>query len=96
MNRHEVRVMTMRRSAKAAPPALDMFWACCEARAPLYAIGALCKEYGQHFKMKPNEIPIIRLDVKSYQHSNRSCGRISAIPRGYRLGRQGGIRPRRR
>jgi hypothetical protein len=40
------------------------------------AIGALCKEYGQHIKMKPNEIPIIRLDVKSYQHSNRSYGRI--------------------
>jgi hypothetical protein len=40
------------------------------------AIGALCKEYGKHIKTKPNEIPIIRLDVKSYQHSNRSYGRI--------------------
>jgi hypothetical protein len=33
--------MTMRRSAKAAPTALDMFWACCEARAHLYAVGEL-------------------------------------------------------
>jgi hypothetical protein len=28
--------MTMRRNAKATPTALDMFWACCEARAHLY------------------------------------------------------------
>jgi hypothetical protein len=42
MNRHEGRrVMTRRRSAKAAPTALDMFWACCEARAHLYAVGEL-------------------------------------------------------
>jgi hypothetical protein len=33
--------MTMRRSPKAAPTALDMFWACCEACAHLYAIGEL-------------------------------------------------------
>jgi hypothetical protein len=33
--------MAMRRSAKAAPTALDMFWACCEARAHLYAVGEL-------------------------------------------------------
>jgi hypothetical protein len=42
MNRHEGRrVMTMRRRAKAAPTAFDMFWACCEARAYLYAVGEL-------------------------------------------------------
>jgi hypothetical protein len=42
MNRHEGgRVMAMRRSAKAAPTALDMFWACCEARAHLYAVSEL-------------------------------------------------------
>jgi hypothetical protein len=33
--------MTMRRRAKAAPTALDMFWARCEARAHLYAVGEL-------------------------------------------------------
>jgi hypothetical protein len=33
--------MTTRRIAKAAPTALDMFWACCEARAHLYAVGEL-------------------------------------------------------
>jgi hypothetical protein len=42
LNRHEGgRVMAMRRSAKAAPTALDMFWARCEARARLYAVGEL-------------------------------------------------------
>jgi hypothetical protein len=32
--------MTMRRSAKT-PTALDVFWARCEARAHLYAVGEL-------------------------------------------------------
>ena len=31
----------MQRSAKAAPTTLDKFWACCEARAHLYAVGEL-------------------------------------------------------
>jgi hypothetical protein len=33
--------MAMRRSAKTAPTALDMFWARYEARAHLYAAGEL-------------------------------------------------------
>jgi hypothetical protein len=42
MNRHEGgRVVAMRRGAKAAPTALDMFWPCCEGRAHLYAVGEL-------------------------------------------------------
>jgi hypothetical protein len=39
MNRHEGRrVRAVQRSAKAAPTTLDKFWACCEARAHLYAV----------------------------------------------------------
>jgi hypothetical protein len=42
MNRHEGRrVRAMQRSAKAGPTTLDMFWACCEARAHLFAVGEL-------------------------------------------------------
>jgi hypothetical protein len=42
MNRHEgAGHERLRRSAKVAPAALDMFWACCEARAHLYAVGEL-------------------------------------------------------
>jgi hypothetical protein len=42
MNRHEgAGHERLRRSAKAAPTALDMFWACCEARQHLYAVGEL-------------------------------------------------------
>jgi hypothetical protein len=41
MNRHEGSVMAMRRSAKTAPTALDMFWARCEARAHRLAVGEL-------------------------------------------------------
>jgi hypothetical protein len=41
MNRHEGRrVMTMPQR-KGCPTALDMFWARCEARAHLYAVGEL-------------------------------------------------------
>jgi hypothetical protein len=40
------------------------------------AIGELCKIYGKHIRIKPKEIPIIRLDVGSYQHSNKAFGRI--------------------
>jgi hypothetical protein len=40
------------------------------------AIGELCKIYGKHIRIKPKEIPVIRLDVGSYQHSNKAFGRI--------------------
>lgn len=46
------------------------------SRGGLNAIGELCKAYGKAMRQKPDEFPIISLGVGSYQHSNRSYGRI--------------------
>jgi len=40
------------------------------------AIGELAKVHGKHIGRKPDEVPIIELDVGSYQHRNRSFGEI--------------------
>jgi hypothetical protein len=40
------------------------------------AIVALCKEYGRIVRQRPDSYPIVRLDVGSYPHSDRSIGRV--------------------
>src|SRR5262249_31529942 len=46
------------------------------SRGGLNAVGELCKAYGKQVRQHPNKLPVIALDVGSYQHSNRSYGRI--------------------
>jgi hypothetical protein len=46
------------------------------SKGGLSAIGELSKVYGKHIRQKPDEMPIIELDVGSYQHSNRAFGEI--------------------
>jgi len=46
------------------------------SRGGLNAIGELCKAYGKAMRQKPDELPIISLEVGSYQHSNKAYGRI--------------------
>ena len=46
------------------------------SRGGLNAIGELCKVYGKVMRQQPDKYPVIELDVGSYQHSNRSYGRI--------------------
>jgi hypothetical protein len=46
------------------------------SRGGLGAIGELCKAYGKTMRQRPDQYPIIALDVGSYQHSNRAYGRI--------------------
>jgi hypothetical protein len=41
-----------------------------------HAIGPLCKDYGSHIRQYPDELPIVRLDQDSYEHSDRSIGRV--------------------
>jgi hypothetical protein len=38
------------------------------SKGGLGAIGRLCKQYGKHSRMKPDEVPILELGVSSYQH----------------------------
>lgn len=40
------------------------------------AVGDLCKDYGRHRRLRPNELPVVRLDSGSYRHPNRSFGEI--------------------
>jgi hypothetical protein len=42
----------------------------------LLAIAELCNEHGKHIHLKPDEVPIIELDVRSRQHSDRSIGEV--------------------
>jgi hypothetical protein len=46
------------------------------SRGGLNAIAELCKTYGKAMRQKPDEFPVIALGVGSYQHSNKSFGRI--------------------
>jgi hypothetical protein len=40
------------------------------------AIAPLCGEYGNHIRQHPDELPIIGLEQDSYQHPDRSIGRV--------------------
>jgi hypothetical protein len=40
------------------------------------AIGELCKFYGKAMRERPNDYPVIKLAVGSYQHRDKSLGRI--------------------
>jgi hypothetical protein len=40
------------------------------------AIGELAKAYGKHIRQHPDDYPVVELDVGSYQHRDRSRGRI--------------------
>lgn len=46
------------------------------SRGGLNAIGELCKSYGKLMRQKPDQFPIVALGVGSYQHTNKSFGRI--------------------
>ena len=46
------------------------------SRGGLNAIGELCKVYGRAMRQRPNEYPIIALNVDSYRHSNKEFGKI--------------------
>jgi hypothetical protein len=39
-------------------------------------VGKLCKDYGKAMRQRPDEFPIVKLDVGSYAHSNKAFGRI--------------------
>jgi hypothetical protein len=41
-----------------------------------HAVAPLCRAYGQRIRLHPDELPIVRLDQDSYQHSVKSYGRV--------------------
>jgi len=54
----------------------EQFTFSTSSRGGLDAIGQLCLEHGKRIRQKPDEVPIIALEVGSYQHSNRAYGEI--------------------
>jgi len=40
------------------------------------ALAPLCRDYGTHIRQHPDELPVIGLEQDSYQHSDRSIGRV--------------------
>ena len=46
------------------------------SKGGLGAVGELCKAYGKAMRQWPNHRPVIEFDVGSYQHRDRSLGRI--------------------
>jgi hypothetical protein len=46
------------------------------SRGGLSAIGELCKIYGKQMRRRPDQFPVIVLEVGSYMHREKSYGRI--------------------
>lgn len=66
--------LIMKRPGESGDGALFTFTT--SSRGGLNAIGELCKTYGKEMRQRPDEFPIVALDVGSYQHSNKAYGRI--------------------
>src|SRR5260370_5158729 len=46
------------------------------SRGGIGAIGQLSTVYGKHLGQAPDELPVVALEVGSYQHTNKAFGRI--------------------
>lgn len=58
------------------PESNQLYTFTTSSRGGLNAIGDLCKRYGKEFRMRPDEFPIVSLDVDSYRHPNKQYGKI--------------------
>lgn len=54
----------------------ELFTFTTASRGGIGAIGELCRRYAQHRKRHPDVLPMIALDVDSYQHKVKEYGRI--------------------
>jgi hypothetical protein len=53
-----------------------LFTFSASSKGSIGAVGVLSKIYGQQMRQRPGQYPVVSLGVNSYQHSNRSLGRI--------------------
>ena len=53
-----------------------LFTFATSSKGGMSAIGKLCGVYGKRLRSKPNDFPVIALNVDSYKHSNKSYGKI--------------------
>jgi len=54
----------------------ELFTFSTSSKGGLSAIGQLCLKHGEHIRQKPEEGPILELQMGSYRHSNRNYGEI--------------------
>src|SRR5262249_54575450 len=54
----------------------ELFTFTTSSRGGIGAIGELCRRYSRHHKHHPDVLPMIALDVDSYQHKVKEYGRI--------------------
>ena len=59
------------------PDSEEMFTSAATSRGGINAVGELSKHWGKHIRMHgEGTLPLIKLDVGFYMHSNRSFGKI--------------------
>ena len=54
----------------------ELYTFATNSRGGTSAMGELCKTYGKHIREHPDEDPVIELDVGSYQHPDKTIGRV--------------------
>jgi hypothetical protein len=54
----------------------ELFTFTTSSRGGLGAVAELCRRYSRHHRHHPDVLPIIALDVDSYQHKQKEFGRI--------------------
>lgn len=68
--------LVMKTPGKRATDDDELYTFATSSRGGLNAIGSLCKFYGKETRVKPNDFPIVVLNVDSYMHPNKEFGRI--------------------
>jgi hypothetical protein len=54
----------------------DLYTFSTSSKGGIGAIGKLAGEFGKHMRARPNELPVVALEVDSYAHPNKALGRI--------------------
>jgi hypothetical protein len=57
-------------------PEDGLFTFTVSSKGGIGAVGELCKTYGKAMRLRPDQFPVVRLNVGSYEHSNKQFGRI--------------------
>lgn len=68
--------LVMKTPGKRATDVDELYTFATSSRGGLNAIGALCKTFGKEMRVKPDQYPIVELNVDSYMHPNKEFGRI--------------------
>jgi hypothetical protein len=59
-----------------APETLDLYTYSTASKGGIGALALLCRSHGVHVRQFPHEVPLVALDVSSYQHPNREYGEV--------------------